>query len=652
MSAGDAPRTIGRYQIDRLLGKGAVGQVYLAKDPLLDRFVAIKVLTVMAGLPPEELAEVRARFAREAKAAAALSHPSIVTIHDVGEHEGIPFIAMEYLRGVTLDRHTRREHLLPPPRVMEVGRQAALALAEAHDAGIVHRDIKPANLVLLEDGTVKVADFGLAKDPRTSLTSDHSLLGTPNYMSPEQIAGRPLDGRSDLWSLAVSLFELLTGERPFGGESISSVLYRIVNDPPRPLAEIDAALPNELQEFFDHALAKDPAARFESGRDVATTLDEVRARITGTATGSPRPIAPPPRTAVRQTPPATQRATPPPEVSERPSAPDEPGRSKSWLIVPVLLLVLGAAAFGVWKSGLLDRTPPARELSASTKPPNLRLVVKRGNAQIDPTGKVVIPSDAVGPVVVAIDDRCFEGEAEVPANSTSPVVVTGTPIHVTVPVASEPVSASVTVDGAPVDGKTPLVVTLARCADHTIGVSVAGYNAAKLPLAQSEDPERWKAALGAITLIAAEVPTGQLKVPAAPGYAVSAQVGGKAVKAGSVTTVSAGRHQVTLESREIVWRETFSTEVTAGGTVTLAVRYPATGTLTINAVPAGGSVSVKGNGSGPIGIGETNLQGYRLAVGSYSVTVSNPNDGTKATKTVQIAPDQAVTLRVGQKDWQ
>lgn len=254
-------KTYGRYEVVRLLGKGAVGEVYLAKDPALDRLVAIKTLPSLAALPPGERREVAARFTREARAAAGLTHPNIVTIYDVGEQDGVPYMAMEYLEGTTLDRHTRRGHLLPPQKVLEIGIQAAVALARAHAAGIVHRDVKPANLVLLPDGTVKITDFGLAKDPGTGLTAQDDILGTPNYMAPEQIAGRTIDGRADLFSLAVTLFELLTGELPFPGDSVSSVLYRIVNEPPRKLRDVAPDLPEDLERLLERMMAKDPAER-------------------------------------------------------------------------------------------------------------------------------------------------------------------------------------------------------------------------------------------------------------------------------------------------------------------------------------------------------------------------------------------------------
>ncbi|UCF69409.1 MAG: serine/threonine protein kinase, partial [Acidobacteriota bacterium] len=274
-------KTFGRYEVIRPLGRGAMGEVYLARDPELRRLVAIKSLASIEALPPAEQEELRARFRGEARAAAALSHPHLMTIHDVGEHEGVPFMAMEYLEGITLDRHTQNGHLLPPAKVLEIGIQAAAALDVAHRAGIVHRDIKPANLVLLSNGAVKVTDFGLAKAPQTGLRSNDQTVGTPNYMSPEQIAGRPLDGRADLFSLGVSLFELLAGARPFPGDTISSVMYRIVNEPPQSLTALRPGLPTALERLLETMLAKEPNQRLPSGTHVAAAIEPILHQLGG-----------------------------------------------------------------------------------------------------------------------------------------------------------------------------------------------------------------------------------------------------------------------------------------------------------------------------------------------------------------------------------
>src|SRR5262245_44218639 len=275
------PKSIGRYEIIDEIGHGAMGIVYLAHDPRIDRRVAIKTIHALDVLPAVEADEMRLRFTREAQAAGRLQHPGIVTIFDVGEHEGTWFIAMEYIEGETLESFTKKERLLPPRKTLELIGQACDALDYAHQQQIVHRDIKPANLMLLRNGRVKITDFGLAKNPSANLTQDGILIGTPNYMSPEQVMGRPLDGRSDLFSLGVVLYELLTGERPFGGDTISTIIYRVLHELPKAPEKLNTSLPLLLSQVIARAMEKEPARRFQTGEELAAALqgylDAVRA---------------------------------------------------------------------------------------------------------------------------------------------------------------------------------------------------------------------------------------------------------------------------------------------------------------------------------------------------------------------------------------
>ena len=269
------PEKLGRYRIEAELGQGTMGRVYLAHDPAIDRKVALKTIHLPQGLPAAERAEAEARFHREIQAAGRLSHPHIVTIYDVGHDEGAgTFVAMEYVEGRTLEAAIGDGNLPDPRIIASVGCQAADALAYAHRNGIVHRDIKPANLILVGGRSVKIADFGLAKPAESNLTTDGTLLGTPFYMSPEQIEGRAVDGRSDLFSLAVVVYELLTGKRPFRGDSVSTVVYRILHEPP---VEPDLSrLPDSssIKTFLARALSKDPARRYPDGDAFARALRE------------------------------------------------------------------------------------------------------------------------------------------------------------------------------------------------------------------------------------------------------------------------------------------------------------------------------------------------------------------------------------------
>jgi tRNA A-37 threonylcarbamoyl transferase component Bud32 len=265
---------IGRYQIKKELGKGAMGEVFLAYDPDLDREVAVKTIYYDPGLPADELKETKLRFMREARISAKLSHPNIIVIHDVGEHESVPFIAMEFICGETLEPYVKSVSLLPLKRIVEIMGQATEALNYAHRGGLVHRDVKPSNIMLTHDGGVKVMDFGLAKKPSANLTQAGMLLGTPSYMSPEQIKGEALDGRSDLFSLGVVLYQLLTGEKPFKGETISTIMYKIINEEPPEPTILNKKLPKQFDSIIRKALAKDPEKRFQNGKDFRAAIED------------------------------------------------------------------------------------------------------------------------------------------------------------------------------------------------------------------------------------------------------------------------------------------------------------------------------------------------------------------------------------------
>ena len=263
--------TLGRYEIVKELGRGAMGTVFLGKDPRINREVAIKTLRYEE-IDAEQLAEVKKRFFREAEAAGKLSHPNIVRIYDLGEDYDIAYMAMELLDGSDLAKYCRKENLLSLKEVLRVVSCVASALDYAHINGIVHRDIKPANIMVLSSGDVKVADFGIARVMATSKTQTGVVLGTPSYMSPEQIAGKKVDGRSDLFSLGVVLYELLTGEKPFNGDSIATLMYSITSSPPPPIKDLSPDIPDKLVPIVEKLLAKDVEVRYQTGKLLADDL--------------------------------------------------------------------------------------------------------------------------------------------------------------------------------------------------------------------------------------------------------------------------------------------------------------------------------------------------------------------------------------------
>jgi len=261
---------VGRYLIQSELGRGSMGIVYRARDPLIDRAVAIK--TIRVDLPADELALFEARFFTEVRAAGSLNHANIVTIHDAGREGALVYVAMELLEGPSLADLLAAHTPLPPARIASIGAQIADALAYAHGRGIVHRDVKPANILLVRDRTPKLTDFGVARLPNAATTLGGTLIGSPKYMSPEQVGAGAVDGRSDVFSLGVVLYELLTGEAPFAGDDLHAVMRRVVHHEPPAPAALNPHVPAALDAIVRRAMAKRPEERYPSARGLATDL--------------------------------------------------------------------------------------------------------------------------------------------------------------------------------------------------------------------------------------------------------------------------------------------------------------------------------------------------------------------------------------------
>ena len=367
---------LGRFEISTVLGQGAMGVVYLANDPEIERPVAIKTVRPEA-MRGESAAEIEARFLKEAKLAGRLQHPSIVTVYDVGRDRDVCFIAMEYVDGKPLTRYLTAADTLPLSGKIGIIRQVAEALAHAHERGVLHRDIKPGNILIAKDGRVKVTDFGIGKftaAATSELTRTGQMVGSPAYMSPEQVRGEKVDARSDLFSLGVVLYELLTGVRPFPGESITTLVYQILHTEPRDPRELKVDLPMSTREVLACMLAKQPAKRPANAkefvrelkriekfqRDSEMTRRAVVAVPTGTG-GTTTAAAPPPG--------------PPPLPPVTTSAPTEPAGGRRGL--PLVLL---AAAVVVIAAFLLLRE------RGGTKPPS--------PASPEPQAAAALPSPA------------------------------------------------------------------------------------------------------------------------------------------------------------------------------------------------------------------------------------------------------------------
>jgi serine/threonine-protein kinase len=391
--------SVGRYRIEKLLGAGAMGEVYLAEDPQIDRKLAIK--TVRIAGRPQDVEERKRRLLREARAAGRLLHPNVVTLFDAGEAEGLLYLAFEFVEGTDLAARLEAGERPSLREVLRIVRQAAEALDYAHGQGIVHRDIKPSNILLDRHGRVKVADFGIAKvaGQNTELTVAGSVMGSPQYLSPEQVRGEDLDGRSDIFSLGVVLYEILSGNRPFNGDTITTLVYQILHQEPPPVSEL-RAVPPRLEELLRRMLAKDRDDRAATAGEVARELAFIEGELTeetlSAPAGSgayeatrllprsgPRTVLPPPPPGLRSTrgtvpaSPATTPSVRPPVSAVPPPAPVAPavsavgtGPKRSLLWIPIVAgsLLLIAVAAGAWYMLSYRQEEPPRQ-TTQTSPP-------------------------------------------------------------------------------------------------------------------------------------------------------------------------------------------------------------------------------------------------------------------------------------------
>jgi serine/threonine protein kinase len=369
---------IGRYQISKELGRGAMGVVYQAIDPTIGRTLAIKTIRLREVDDPAQRDRLKERLFREARSAGVLSHPNIVTIYDMEEDDGVAYIAMQFVNGPTLDEVMSRPKAMGAQELFRILRQTASALDFAHSKGIVHRDIKPANIMIDEHGTAKVADFGIAKVGTSgNLTLSGTILGTPNYMSPEQVQGKLVDGRADQFSLAVVAYEILTGERPFSGEHLGTVVYKIVAEEPPVVHRLNPSLSPAIDAVIRKGLAKKAEARYASCLDFINALEGACLQADGwqsLARGTSHNIP-------TEAEPAGKTRAPKPERSAgrkktatvRPSTETQQQRKKPGVFLPALgafVVVLGVLGLLAWQAGLWtpDMEPVVREIPQKQEP--------------------------------------------------------------------------------------------------------------------------------------------------------------------------------------------------------------------------------------------------------------------------------------------
>jgi len=637
----------GRYQVVGELGRGSMGVVYQGFDPVIGRTVAIKTM-LPEGLSPQEFQEYKARFQREAMAAGILAHPNIITVYDFGEDNGVLYLAMEFLEGKSLEKIVQEQNILPIETILPIYDQVCSALDHAHRNKIVHRDIKPANIMILHNGLVKVTDFGIAKMMSMGMTQAGQILGTPNYMSPEQVKGRQIDGRSDIFSLGVILYELVTGEKPFGGQNITTVIYKIINENPIPPRELDASIHAGLSYVISRALAKNVEERYQSCRELAEDLRNYK-NLGSPAVGQGTVLlktVPVPRESVELPPPPpppvqTQYApaTPVPVgVDETPiggsyevpgMAPAQPRQQSipqiAWVLGALLVVaILAGAAYFLY---LRPRSQPGGPVVS----PPVATVTPAQNPQpatTPATQSVSPPAAQPGTQPAAIETATTTPATLTPTPVSRPAEAPTKPAVVSKPEPRpHPTAAKVgqlvvtaNVDGAmiSIDGRsdpswvTPHTIPDVPAGTHNIMISKDGYE----DFRQSVTIESGQTSNVAGSLSAPRAELGVVTEPAG----VEVLIDGKSYGPSPVhADVAPGKHTYIVKWTGLAPSE--STVTLQGGQIltrrlSLQAGTP-TGIVEIHTTPSGATVKADGS---PVG-GPTPTS-IRLNVGTHILTLS------------------------------
>jgi len=646
----------GRYQIVEELGRGSMGVVYRGYDPVIGRTVAIKTI-LTEGLNPQEFEEYKYRFQREARAAGSLTHPNIVTVYDFGEDNNVLYLAMEFLEGKSLANVVGERGVLPIETILPIYDQVCSALDHAHAHKIVHRDIKPANIMILHTGLVKVTDFGIAKVATMGMTQAGQILGTPKYMSPEQVKGRSVDGRSDIFSLGVILYELVTGEKPFAGQNITTVIYKIINENPRPPCELDAPIDAGLSYVISRALAKNPDERYQTCRELADDLRNYRNLGGLTAPADTVMVRVPPAqpsrlesVSLQAPPPLLELEVPSPPAREslvgeaileprvRPSPgqatpriqPVRQGSNTAFWVVAILLLGISIGAVG---RSLYVGYGPGKKIAseiqpAMTQPGSQGTPSSSASSGAAPGGTATggLQTPAVTPAPKTPEGQTQGGESP-SGQGTSPKVETVRSVE-TLPtprgvgkaapgpkiaqllVTSNLPGAQISIDGA----RDPAWVTPYTFKDlpagtHTVVVSMQGYDDA----AESVTLEGGRTNTFQALLV---IPMGELDIETTPRGA-EVLIDGKSYGPSPVrATLAAGEHTYTIK---VPGRDPYERTMTlkSGALINKRVELNLTGIVVVRSIPSGASVLVDGT---PYG-GPTPTS-FRLPEGRHTLVVS------------------------------
>ncbi|MGA2132020.1 MAG: serine/threonine-protein kinase [Bryobacteraceae bacterium] len=503
---------IGRYRIVRELGRGAMGVVYLATDPTIGRPVAIKTIRLGEVSNAEERARLRERLFREARSAGVLSHPGIVTIYDMEAQDDLAFIAMEYVNGPTLDQLLTGRPM-PADRLFGILGQTAVALDYAHQKGIVHRDIKPANIMVTEDGSVKITDFGIAKiSTNEQFTMTGAIVGTPHYMAPEQVQGLAVDGRADQFSLAVIVFEMLTGEKPFTGDQLTTVVYKIVAEEPVPPHRLNSTLNQQITNVLRRALSKKPEARYSNCQKFVDALEAACSAAKGW-----QPVS---RGGSLSLPTAMDAPRPRNVSPSRTTAEIKPRERRRVGILPVMLAILVAAGLVIliawqaapWLAGSPSSKPPETTTEPVTQAPAppAAAQTQKTPAPAPPVPVTVSPATETGSQTPERGPIPAPDTAErpQPAPRRAAQELLSSP-YVKVAVSTIPADATATLDDRPDTACTTPCSLDATPGQHMVTITRQGYQTEHRPVTVSD-------AGADLPTIALRVPGGTLMLASIP----------------------------------------------------------------------------------------------------------------------------------------
>jgi serine/threonine protein kinase len=585
---GSEERRFGRYKVLRVLGKGAMGEVFLAEDPAIGRQVAIKVLQLQEGLEGAELDSLQARFEQEFRLAGSLAHPNIVTIYDVGREGECSFVAMEYIQGSDLREMIHSDDGLSLRQVASIAQQVGDALDHAHEKGVIHRDVKPANIMITRQGRPKLADFGIAKVNTSTLTQTGMLIGTPAYMSPEQVTGQEITPRSDQFAFAVVLYEMLTGRQPFLADSPTSTMFKIVNqDYPDPL-ELKPDLPSAVPAVLARGLSKDPAHRYASCHDLAKAL-------AAAIEGRHMPAEPDDATATRLSSPPYATASPDDATvvstgkgslstlsAEELAASAGSGTRPMGLIAGVVAAVIVVAGM-LWFFWPAAEQPPVEQSPAISGTPSGTESGADGGAGLTASSDAGAADAQPGETDGAA--RTEATEEETPPEPTPPP-----PLELSI--TSAPAGAIVTLDGERIESVTPAAISVTPGEEHSLRLELDGYESATYSFSDESLTAEQRDSGTLHFPLTASIPPGSVVLEAP--YAVTIRIAGRSYGPSSEHRISLrpGRYEARITAPAVHLDMTTSVEVQSERQVSLEV--PETVVVDVLAAPSNCKIFIDG----------------------------------------------------------